>query len=168
MENQKNWAPSIALLIFILGSGYPFLGKTLESTPQWHVSDIFLYPFLPLLLINGCILGFLIKKRLSGAVVIFVLSLTQSALLGRSINAWLLGFSFVGNLIFIMILAESTWSIRSVVGLVLIPPLITCFSQLIWHPMSYYDRLKKRGAEMKVRENAPAYLSKPEDKSDDH
>lgn len=113
-------------------------------------------------------MGPLIKKRLSGAVVIFVLSLTQSALLGRSIDALILGFSFVGNLIFIMILAERTWSRRRVISLILIPPLITCCSKLIWHPMSYRDEAKKRYFEKKVRESAPTYLSKPEDKANDY
>lgn len=152
MENQKNWVPSIAALIFILGLSYPPLGKTMESTPNWDIKDIFLYPFIPLLLFNGFILGPIIKKKITSAVVIFVLSLTQSALLGRSVNSWFLSFSFVGNFIFIMILVERTWSIRRVVGLVLIPPLITCFSQLIWKPMSYLDRIKKRSAEMAAME----------------
>lgn len=168
MENQKSWVPSIALLIFVLGLSYPFLGKTIESSPEWDNGDIFLYPFIPLLLFNGCILGPLIKKRIASVVVVLVLGLTQSVLLGRSFNSWFLGFSFIGNLIIILVLVERTWSIRSVIGLVLIPPLITCFSQFIWQPMSYFDRAKKRNAEIKARENVDTYFFKPEAKSDDH
>jgi hypothetical protein len=72
MENQKNWVPSIVVLIFILGLSYPPLGKTMESTPNWDIKDIFLYPFIPLLIFNGCILGPIIKKKITSAVVIFV------------------------------------------------------------------------------------------------
>lgn len=164
MEKEKNWVLSIAFLVVALVLSFLIPGKTFESTLNWNVKDLFFYPFIPLLFTNVWLSGFFIKKRVETVVVISVLSLTQTVALGRSFSTWSMGLSLLGNLFLVLNIAERTWSLRRIVWLVLIPPLMTCFSQIIWRPKSYRDRVKEKILERQTREKDNFYLSKPEDK----